>query len=68
MVTLNPWENPARAGLARAARHRWWLSREPAPAGYVHTGENPRWSRAFAAEGFAWNGRYGKYADFRDVR
>jgi hypothetical protein len=24
--------------------------------------------RAFAAEGFAWNGRYGRYADFRDVR
>ena len=34
---------------------------------YVHTSANPV-VQAFAAEGFAWNGKYGKYADFRDVR
>lgn len=65
IVTLNPWENPARVG-GRGTPDTWWLSRGRTLP-YVHVAANPV-VRAFAAEGFAWNGKYGKYADFRDVR
>ncbi|QWZ06403.1 hypothetical protein KRR39_12400 [Nocardioides panacis] len=64
MVTLNPWENPAT--VSHGVPDRWWLSRTR-NLPYVHTASNPV-VRAFAAEGFAWSGKYGKYADFRDVR
>lgn len=65
IVTVNPWENPARVGR-RGTPDTWWLSRGRVLP-YVHAATNPV-VRAFAAEGFAWNGKYGKYADFRDVR
>jgi hypothetical protein len=65
IVTLNPWENPAEVAR-RGYPDTWWLSRRRVLP-YVHTSTGPVVS-AFAAEGFAWNGRYGKYADFRDVR
>lgn len=64
-VTISPWENPTRAGR-RGTPDTWWLSRSRSLS-YVHAVSNPV-VRAFAAEGFAWNGRYGRYADFRDVR
>ena len=65
IVTVNPWENPTRVGR-RGTPDTWWLSRTRVLP-YVHTSANPV-VRAFAAEGFAWNGKYGKHADFRDVR
>ncbi|MEO5709702.1 MAG: glycerophosphodiester phosphodiesterase family protein [Nocardioidaceae bacterium] len=65
IVTVNPWENPAKVG-GRGTPDTWWLSRGRSMP-YVHTAANPV-VRAFSAEGFAWNGRYGKYADFRNVR
>jgi hypothetical protein len=52
-------------GGRRGTPDAWWLSRSRTLA-YVHGSGSP--VRAFAAEGFAWNGRYGKHADFRDVR
>jgi hypothetical protein len=64
-VTVDPWENPTRAGR-RGSPDTWWLSRSRSLS-YVHAASSPV-VRAFAAEGFAWNGRYGRYADFRDVR
>ena len=64
-VSVNPWENPTKAGR-RGAPDTWWLSRSRSVP-YVHAAASPV-VRAFAAEGFAWNGRYGRYADFRDVR
>ncbi len=64
-VTIDPWENPTRAGR-RGTPDTWWLSRSRSLS-YVHAASNPV-VRAFAAEGFAWNGRYGRFADFRDVR
>ena len=65
VLTVNPWENPTRVS-GRGAPNSWWLSRRR-ERGYVHR-PGSAVLRAFAAEGFAWNGRYGKYADFRDVR
>lgn len=65
VVTLNPWENPTSVS-GRGVPNSWWLSRTRS-LGYVHASTNPV-LRAFAAEGFAWDGKYGKYADFRDVR
>jgi hypothetical protein len=65
MVTVNPWENPARVAK-RGYPDTWWLSRSRILP-YVHASRSPV-VQAFAAEGFAWNGKYGKYADFRDVR
>jgi len=64
-VTVNPWENPTKVGR-RGTPDTWWL-RRPSALTYVHGTANPV-VQAFAAEGFAWNGRYGRYADFRDVR
>jgi glycerophosphoryl diester phosphodiesterase len=64
-VTIDPWENPTKAGR-RGTPDTWWLSRSRTLS-YVHAASSPV-VRAFAAEGFAWNGRYGRYADFRDVR
>lgn len=64
-VSVNPWENPTKAGR-RGTPDTWWLSRSRSLP-YVHGAASPV-VRAFAAEGFAWNGRYGRYADFRDVR
>lgn len=65
VVSLNPWENPTRVGT-RGVPDTWWLSRSR-PMSYVHRSGDAV-VRAFAAEGFVWNGRAGRYADFRDVR
>jgi glycerophosphoryl diester phosphodiesterase len=65
VVSINPWENPTRTA-GGGYPTTWWLDRSRA-AGYVHrTGGAV--VRAFAAEGFAWSGSTGRYADFRDVR
>ncbi len=65
VVSVNPWENPARVG-DRGVPDTWWLSRSR-DLDYVHRSDSAV-VRAFAARGFAWNGRRGKYAEFRDVR
>jgi hypothetical protein len=65
VVSVNPWENPTRVS-GRGVPDSWWLSRARTPA-YVHRVGSPV-VRAFAAEGFAWVGGFGRYADFRDVR
>ena len=65
VLTLNPWENPARVS-GRGLPNSWWLSRSR-PLRYVHRAAQPV-VQVFASQGFAWNGRYGRYADFRDVR
>jgi hypothetical protein len=65
VLTINPWENPTRVS-GRGVPNAWWLGRSR-DLTYVHR-PGRAVLRAFAAEGFAWNGRFGKYADFRDVR
>jgi hypothetical protein len=65
VVSLNPWENPARVGT-QVVPDTWWLSRSRSLP-YVHRSGDAV-ARAFAAEGFAWNGRSGRNAEFRDVR
>jgi hypothetical protein len=65
VVTINPWENPTRIG-SRGTPDTWWLSRSRTTT-YVHRSTSAVVG-AFAAEGFAWAGKYGKYGDFRDVR
>ena len=64
-LSINPWENPTVVGR-RGSPDTWWLSRSRSLP-YVHAATNPV-VRAFAAEGFAWSGRHGRYAEFRDVR
>lgn len=64
VVSINPWENPTRLG-GRGVPDSWWLPRRS--LGYVHEASGPVVG-AFAAQGFAWNGRTGRYAEFRDVR
>lgn len=65
VVTVDPWENPTRVS-GRGVPDSWWLSRSRS-ATYVHRWSNPV-VRAFAAEGFVWDARHRRYADFRDVR
>jgi glycerophosphoryl diester phosphodiesterase len=65
VVAVNPWENPTRIGSG-GTPDTWWLSRSRTTT-YVHRSTSAV-VRAFKAEGFAWAGKYGKYADFRDVR
>jgi hypothetical protein len=50
MVTVNPWENPARVAK-RGYPDTWWLSRSRVLP-YVHASRSPV-VQAFAAEGFA---------------
>lgn len=65
VVSLNPWENPTSVG-GRGTPNSWWLSRSR-PGPFVHSSRGTV-VRLFAGEGFAWNGRSGRYAEFRDVR
>jgi len=65
VVTVNPWENPTRL-RGGGAPDSWWLSRSRTES-YVHRSGSAV-VRAFRAEGFAWDGKYAKYADFRDIR
>lgn len=65
VLSLNPWENPTRVDT-QVAPDTWWLSRSRALP-YVHR-SGIAVVAALAAEGFAWNGRSGRNAEFRDVR
>ncbi len=65
VVALNPWENPTRV-RSRGLPNTWWLSRTRASRAVHRTGSAA--VAAFAAEGFAWNGGRGRYAEFRDTR
>jgi hypothetical protein len=64
VISLNPWENPTRLH-AVGTPDTWWLSRTRSRR-YVHA-RGDAVVRAFAAHGFAWNDRSGRYAEFRDV-
>jgi hypothetical protein len=68
VVSLNPWENPTRGSTVGAAGS-WWLTHRGhlSALPYVHTSSSAV-VRAFAAQGFSWNGSSGRYAEFRDVR
>ena len=65
VVTLNPWENPTRAG-SRGLPDTWWLSRTRTSPAVLRSGSAT--VAAFAAEGFAWDGDRGRFAEFRDTR
>ena len=65
VVTVNPWENPTRTGTS-GSPNTWWLDRTRLLP-YVHVQENAVVA-AFTEQGFAWNGRTGRYAEFRDVQ